>query len=403
MPVHATDTLYGTENVVAMERRSHTLLIAAIIVMACLLRAPITAVGPVVDLIRADVTADSAVLGLLTTIPLLMFALVSPFTGGVSARLGAGRTILLSLVAVLFGILIRSYAGAPGLFAGTLLLGVGISFGNVLIPSVIKDRFADRIGPVTGVFTMCMSCFAGIASGVSLPLAASGLGWRHALAVWAILAAATFLFWLPQRRLRIAQGTGSGAPGAAVLHSPTAWWVTAFMAMQSTVFYCFVAWLPAILRERGIDAAVSGYYALGYQLIGIPASFFIPTIAARLPDQRGLIASLATVYAAGLAMVLLGQTAGILLCGTLICGFSTGACFSLCMLLISLRARNAADAARLSGMVQSIGYAVAAVGPLAMGALHDATGSFALPVGILLGLTALMLFSSRFVGRARFV
>lgn len=385
-----------------MEKRARILLIAAIAVIACLLRAPITAVGPIVDLIRADVAADSAVLGLLTTIPLLMFAVVSPFAGGIGGRLGAGRAVLLSLIAVLAGILLRSYAGVAGLFVGTLLLGVGISIGNVLIPSVIKDRFSDRVGPITGVFTMCMSCFAGISSGISLPLAQAGFGWRNSLAIWGILAVVTFGLWLPQRTLRIVPAV-AGTTGKPVLCSATAWWTAAFMAMQSFVFYCFVAWLPSILRERGIDAAVAGYYAFGYQLIGIPASFFIPTIAARLRDQKRMIAVLAPVYAAGLMLVMLGQAPGILLAGTLICGFSTGACFSLCMLLISLRAETAADASRLSGMVQSIGYSVAALGPLAMGALHDATGSFTAPMCILLAITALMLVCSRRVGQARYL
>ena len=387
-----------------MDRRTRTYLLAAIIVMACLLRAPITSVSPVLSLIRTDVEMGSAVLGLLTTIPLVMFALMSPFAGAIGARLGEGRAMLLSLLAVLAGALGRSYAGAAGLFAGTLLLGAGIAVGNVLVPSILKARFADRIGPATGAFTMSMSCGAGIATGVSLPLALT-LGWRHALALWGVLAAVAFLLWLPQRGLRVAQDPADGSAGASatpVLRSSTAWGVAAFMGMQSILFYCFVAWLPTILTERGVDAVVSGYYALGYQFIGIPASFCIPTIAARMAHQRGLIAAVAALYAAGLLLVLLGQSPGVL-AGTLVCGFCTGACFSLCMLLIGLRARNAADAARLSGMVQTVGYAVAAVGPLAMGALHDATGSFALPMGVLVGVTGLMLLVSRSVGRARYI
>lgn len=388
-----------------MDRRTRTYLLAAIIVMACLLRAPITSVSPVLSLIRTDVEMGSAVLGLLTTIPLVMFALMSPFAGAIGARLGEGRAMLLSLLAVLAGALGRSYAGAAGLFAGTLLLGAGIAVGNVLVPSILKARFADHIGPATGAFTMSMSCGAGIATGVSLPLALT-LGWRHALALWGVLAAVAFLLWLPQRGLRVAQDPADGSAGASatpVLLSSTAWGVAAFMGMQSILFYCFVAWLPTILTERGVDAVVSGYYALGYQFIGIPASFCIPTIAARMAHQRGLIAAVAALYAAGLLLVLLGQSPGVLLAGTLACGFCTGACFSLCMLLIGLRARNAADAARLSGMVQTVGYAVAAVGPLAMGALHDATGSFALPMGVLVGVTGLMLLVSRSVGRARYI
>lgn len=272
-----------------MDRRTRTYLLAAIIVMACLLRAPITSVSPVLSLIRTDVEMGSAVLGLLTTIPLVMFALMSPFAGAIGARLGEGRAMLLSLLAVLAGALGRSYAGAAGLFAGTLLLGAGIAVGNVLVPSILKARFADHIGPATGAFTMSMSCGAGIATGVSLPLALT-LGWRHALALWGVLAAVAFLLWLPQRGLRVAQDPADGSAGASatpVLLSSTAWGVAAFMGMQSILFYCFVAWLPTILTERGVDAVVSGYYALGYQFIGIPASFCIPTIAARMAHQRG--------------------------------------------------------------------------------------------------------------------
>ena len=312
-----------------MDRRTRTCLLAAIIVMACLLRAPITSVSPVLSLIRTDVEMGSAVLGLLTTIPLVMFALVSPFAGAIGARLGEGRAMLLSLLAVLAGVLGRSYAGAAGLFAGTLLLGAGIAVGNVLVPSILKARFADRIGPATGAFTMSISCGAGIATGVSLPLALT-LGWRHALALWGVLAAVAFLLWLPQRGLRVAQDPADGSAGASatpVLRSSTAWGVAAFMGMQSILFYCFVAWLPTILTERGVDAVVSGYYALGYQFIGIPASFCIPTIAARMAHQRGLIAAVAALYAAGLLLVLLGQSPGVLLAGTLACGFARARAF----------------------------------------------------------------------------
>lgn len=394
-----------------MGKNTRTLLMAAIIAMACLLRSPITAVGTLVDLIRLDITADSAVLGLLTTIPLLTWALLSPLAGRIGTGLGEGRAILIGLAAAMAGIAVRSYCGTVGLFVGTFAIGTGICFGNVLIPSIIRARFFDRVGMATGAFTMSLSCFAGISAGVSLPLADAGFGWRGSLALWGVLAAAAMLLWLPQKELRLGaaaeSGAAAGADGIAaqpnLFRSGTAWWLTAFMAMQSFLFYSFVAWLPAILRERGIDAAVSGYYALAYQFIGIPVSFTMPTLGARLKDQRLLIAAVGAVYVSGLVMMLLGQSAGILLAGTLICGISTAASFSLCMLLISLRTRNAADASRLSGMVQSVGYAVAALGPLLVGALYDASGSFVLPTALMVGVAGLILAASRFVGRAHII
>ena len=384
-----------------MNRKNITLLAVLVPVTSLLLRSPITAVGPVVDLIRADLGSSSAVLSLLTTFALIMFALVSPLAGRIGRMLGTGRTIIVSLLTVMAGILIRSYFGLAGILLGTVLLGAGIAVVNVLIPVLIKKEFSEKAGLMTGLFTMGMAFFSGLSAAVSRPLADAGLGWRHSLAVWSILALVCAVLWIPYRKLRTGLKTDSLKSWGKMLRSSAAWRVTVLMAAQSFLFYCFVAWLPSILVERSVDPVTAGYYTFGYQLMGIPASFLIPSLAGKLKDQKKLILLLGLVYSGAFATVLFGQSPAVLLIGTLLCGFCTNSCFSLCMVLIPLRTSSPDEAAKLSGMVQSIGYGVAAAGPLIMGILYDAVGSFRIPLLILAAVALTITGLSGWIGEAK--
>lgn len=383
-------------------KKSDLLLILAIACIAATLRAPITAVGSLISLIQEDVPVSNAVLGLLTTIPLIMFAVVSPFVGNIGNRFRTGDVLFVSLFVMIVGIVIRSYFHMVGLFIGTIILGIAITFGNVLIPGVIKSRLQTHIGLATGLYITSLSAFAGLSSGISLPISQlPGMDWQHALAIWVILLALAVVVWYPQRKIRLANGYSSEVMGAPInlLKSSLAWWLTLFMGMQSIIFYFMVAWLPSILNSRGLPMVTAGYYALGYQMMSIPSAFLIPQIAARMADQRRILAIISSIYMFGVALLLFAHGPTILLVGTLVCGLSTGASFGMTMLLISLRASDASISARLSGMVQSAGYAFAAIGPILAGSIYDATSSWTLPLIFVLIFTFLMLVSGLHCGQ----
>ena len=391
-----------------MEKQyKHGYLLTAILVATVCLRAPITALGPVAASIRETAALPSVLLGLMTTIPLVMFAVTSPFISRFSRRVGAGNAMLIGLMVMAAGLLMRSFAGGFGLFFGTVLLGAGISVGNVLIPGVLKAEFPGKLGMVTGAFTVCMSCFAAISAAISYPLSQQpGLDWRHSLAVWTIPTVVAMAFWVCLRKGDYCVKTPVtpvGVPRRSVFRSSTAWWLTVMMGAQALMFYLLTAWLPTILQERGMSPENAGYVAFGYQLMTMPASFLIPGVAAKRRDQRGLTAILSVVYGLSLLAFTFARSTAAMTLSALACGFSTGACFSLCMLLIGLRASDAERAVELSGMVQSLGYGVAAVGPAFAGLLFDQVGSWTIPLLSMLALAFLIFLSGRKAGEDTFV
>jgi len=384
------------------------LLFLGLIFVAINLRASITAVGPLISTMKGELPFSSGVFGLLTTIPLIMFAVLSPFVRHISDRLGAGKALLYAVIAIVIGVLLRSYTGNIGLFAGTLLLGAGIAIGNVLVLGIIKARFPERLGLATGAFTISMTSFAAVSAAVSYPLSKlANMDWRNSLAVWAALAAIGILAWLPQRKLSITQQkTAMETPQKqeqSVWRTKLAWWLTVLMVAQSFLFYFFAAWLPSIALFKGLTPESAGYLAFAFQLTTIPAAFIIPAIATRLKDQRGLISVVSALYIASLCGLALVKSSALLTVCVMLYGFSTGSCFNLCMLLIGLRTRTAERATSLSGMVQSVGYAFGALGPLLGGWLFDWTGNWNaafICVGILI---VIIFFSGRQAGKNLYI
>ena len=392
------------------EQKTHNqsfnlLLFIGLIFVAVNLRAPITAVGPLVSSMKTELPFSNGVFGLLTTIPLIMFAILSPFVRRISDALGAGKTLLAAVVAILLGVITRSFAGNAGLFAGTLLLGAGIAIGNVLVPGIIKARFPERIGLATGAFTISMTSFAAVSAALSYPISKlPDMGWRNSLVVWAVLALIGLFVWLPQRTLSIQQPSSAtqtieSQPERSVWRTGIAWWLTVLMGAQSFLFYFFAAWLPTIAISKGLTPETAGYLAFAFQLTTIPAAFIIPAIAPRLKDQRGLISIVAVLYIASLCGLAFAKSTALLTVCVMLYGFSTGSCFNLCMLLISLRTKDASRATSLSGMVQSLGYGFGALGPILGGWLFDWTGNWNTAfvcVGILI---VIIFFSGRQAGK----
>ncbi|OMF65226.1 MFS transporter [Paenibacillus sp. FSL R5-0766] len=373
---------------------SVALIILGIIVIAANLRTPLTSVGPLVGFIRDDVHISNTLAGLITTVPLLAFALLSPLVPKLGRRYGVERIILIALIFLTVGIVIRSLSGAVHLFIGTAVLGFAIAICNVLLPSIIKRDFPNKIGSMTGVYSISMNLCGAIASGISVPLAMNaGLKWQGALGIWGILSFVSILCWLPQLRNQTKQTATTSQHMASndvnVWRSPLAWQVTLFMGIQSMVFYVLIAWLPEILKQQGIDSNQSGWYLSIMQLAMLPFTFIVPVIAGRMSNQRLLVVITSILLLTGTLGLLYGSS-NVILLWIVILGIGGGFAFSLAMMFFGLRTENAHQAAELSGMAQSIGYLLAAIGPALIGYLHDATNSWHLPLFILLGASVLL-------------
>ncbi|WP_380281616.1 CynX/NimT family MFS transporter [Kitasatospora purpeofusca] len=359
-------------------RTAHALLVWGLLVVAANLRASLTGVGPLLDRVQSDLGLAPAVAGLLNTLPLLAFAALSPLVPGLAARWGAERLLGGSLVVLTLGVAVRWIPTAAGLFLGTVLIGAGVAVGNVLLPSLVKRDFPTRVGLLTGAYATVMGGVAAVASGVAVPIAqAAPGGWHTALGCWVVLALVAVLVWLPQ--LRTPGPVGPARHGQPLpWHSGLAWAVTAFMGLQSLGFYVVVTWLPQVFQDNGVGPATAGWLLFLFQAVAVVTSLAVPRAMRRARDQRGLAAACSAVLLVGYAGLVAEPEWALL--WSVVLGLGGGACLVLALVFIGLRTQDAASAGGLSAMAQSVGYLLAAVGPVVFGLLHSLGSGWRAPL-----------------------
>lgn len=376
------------------------LLFAGILLIAANLRAPFTAVAPVLGMIRAHFDLGTTGAGVLTTLPLLTFALVSPVAGLVARQYGLERTLACALALIAGGIALRSLGPAWCLYVGTFAIGTGIALGNVLLPSLIKRDFPHRIAGLTGAYAVTMGVAAALASALIVPLA-DAMGWLLALASMIALPAAALATWLPQlaRHAPPAAGTTLPPRGGPVWRSALAWQVTAFMGLNAFLYYILVSWLPAILIDAGYSPAQAGSLHGVMQLASAASAFVLVPLVARARDQAGIAVAVSALIALGLAGLLLAPGSAVLWAASF--GVGTGAGVALSLMFMSLRATTPQQAATLSGMAQCVGYLLAALGPPLAGWLHDDFGGWTVPLVAAVVLSVAVAVAGALAGRAR--
>jgi CP family cyanate transporter-like MFS transporter len=269
------------------------------------------------------------------------------------------------------------------------------------LPGLVKRKFPERTGLMTSVYSTAMGISAALAAGASVPVASlSGMGWRGALAIWALPAFLAAVAWLPQLR-RSDRPADAPAPSFGIgglRRSPLAWQVTLFMGLQSLAYYVTLAWLPEILIEEGMSAGRAGWLLALTQAVAIVTMFLAPVLAGRSPSQRGVVVASVGLSGAGtLGLLVAGSAASIL--WVVLLGLGQGACFSLALTFFALRAPDPQHAAALSGMAQSVGYLLSAGGPFLFGVLRDATHAWTVPLALLLAITVCLLLAG--LGAAR--
>ncbi|MGP4039956.1 CynX/NimT family MFS transporter [Gracilibacillus sp. D59] len=363
-----------------LAKKYYTILfITGIILLAFNLRPAITSVGPIIGIIREDLSINNWSAGFLTSLPLIAFAFMSPIAPRIANRTSNEKALLYGLLTLLIGIWVRSTASITLLFIGTTLIGVGIAIINVILPSLIKSNFPTKIGLMTGVYTTSMSIFAALGSGLSVPLTTTaGLGWKWSLASWSILTIIGIFAWLvAMNKAPLQEDSELFEPSTVkLLRSPVAWQVTCFMGLQSFLFYVTISWLAEILISNGFSGSVAGWYVAYMQFISLPATFFTPVIASKLKNQQPVVAVFGLSGLIGYSILyfepdIIGSTIAITLIGIML-----GASISLALALLGLRTTNARQAAELSGMSQSFGYLLASIGPIVVGLIFDITNDW---------------------------
>ncbi|CAL9415466.1 putative transporter YycB [Streptomyces sp. enrichment culture] len=385
------------------------LLVVGIVLAAMNLRPAITSLGALLEEVRDGLGMSGSVAGLLTSVPPLCFAVFGVTAPRLARRFGPGAVVCAGMAAIGAGLLIRPFTGGTaGFLAATALALMGIAVSNVLMPVIVKRYFPDRVGSMTGLYSMALALGTATAAAATVPLTdAVGGDWRSGLALWAALAAAAVLPWIPFVRERSAapaerapgehvrgeapeHGEASAAPGRGeapalrVTRSRTAWALAVFFGLQATAAYITMGWMPQIFRDAGVPASTAGLLLAVTMVMGVPLAFVIPRLAARLPHQGPIVLALGVSGLVGYAGLYLAPAAGAwawaLLLGVANCAFP------LALTMVGMRARTGAGVAQLSAFAQSTGYLISIPGPLLVGVLYQHSGGWGLPIALMAGL-----------------
>ncbi len=375
------------------------LLLLGILTIATTLRVTFTGAAPLLDMVRDAFGLTTAQTGVLTTLPLLAFAMVSPMAAGIARRFGTERSLFGAMIVICAGIALRSAGSTAALYTGTAIIGCGIAMGNVLLPSLIKRDFPGQVARLTGAYSLTMGVAAAIGSVMVVPVALHGYGWHGALLALILFPAVALLLWLPQ----LANHTPANLSSNSALHSrgiwssPLAWQVTMYLGINSLIYYVIIGWLPSILISHGYSEAQAGSLHGLLQLATAVPGLVIGLMLSRLKDQRGIAVLMAMLWCLStIGLWLLPDFAGVWVC---IGGFGSGAAMILGLSFIGLRTGSAHQAAALSGMAQCVGYLLAAFGPPVMGKIHDVSGDWRLPLLGCALLSITMAVSGAWAGR----
>ncbi|MFI2639438.1 CynX/NimT family MFS transporter [Streptomyces sp. NPDC018610] len=398
------------------------LVVVGIVLSALNLRPAITSLGALLEEVRDGLGMSGSVAGLLTSVPPLCFAVFGVMAPRLARRFGPAAVVCAGMAAITAGLLIRPYAGNTIAFlAASALALMGIAVSNVLMPVIVKRWFPDRVGSMTGLYSMALALGTSTAAAVTVPLTgALGDSWKSGLAVWAALAAVAVPPWLPLLRDRGAapaaeqpaarteepaaepaahtarsarQDTArprtereEQAPALRITRSRTAWALAVFFGLQATAAYITMGWMAQIFRDAGVAAGTAGLLLAVTMVMGVPLAFVIPRVATRLPHQGPIVLVLGVCGLAGYAGLYLAPAGGAWAWAVLL-GVSNCA-FPLALTMVGMRARTGAGVAQLSAFAQSTGYLISIPGPLLVGVLYQSSGGWGLPIALM---TALMI------------
>jgi CP family cyanate transporter-like MFS transporter len=398
------------------------LLVLGIVLAAVNLRPAITSLGALLEEVRDGLGMSGSFAGLLTSVPPLCFAVFGVMAPRLARRFGPAAVVCAGMVAIAAGLAIRPFAGnTAGFLVASALALMGIAVSNVLMPVIVKRWFPDRVGSMTGLYSMALALGTAAAAAVTVPMTrALGGSWHAGLAVWAGLAAVAVLPWIPLVRARgtalsadaapasgpardasSASGAGQEPSPLRITRSRTAWALAVFFGLQATAAYITMGWMAQIFRDAGVPAGTAGLLLAVTMVMGVPLAFVIPRLATRLPHQGPIVVALGVCGLVGYAGLYLAPAGGAwawaLLLGIANCAFP------LALTMVGMRARTGAGVAQLSAFAQSTGYLISIPGPLLVGVLYQHSGGWGLPIALMAGLMIPQIVVGILAGRDRTV
>ncbi|MFF2778057.1 CynX/NimT family MFS transporter [Streptomyces sp. NPDC058052] len=392
-------------------------LVSVGLVLAALnLRPAITSLGALLEEVSAGLHMSGTVAGVLTSVPPLCFAIFGITAPRLARRFGPAAVVCAGMAAIFAGLLLRPFAtGTAAFLAASALALMGIAVSNVLMPVIVKRYFPDRIGSMTGLYSMALALGTSLAAAVTVPMTdALGGDWRLGLGVWAVLAALAVLPWLPLVKdrtgaARTERGAAPGTPAAPsapaataprpMYRSRTAWALACFFGLQATGAYITMGWMPQIFRDAGVPASTAGVLLAVTMVMGVPLAFVIPRLATRMRHQGPIVVALGTCGLVGYTGLLLAPAAGAWVWAVLL-GISNCS-FPLALTMIGMRSRTGAGVVRLSAFAQCVGYLISIPGPLLVGVLYQHSGGWGVPIALMGGLMVPQMIVGSLAGRDR--
>ncbi|TBL28334.1 MFS transporter [Verrucosispora sp. SN26_14.1] len=388
--------------------RAGWLLLVGMLLVALNLRAAMTSLGALLDEVRVGLALSGAMAGAVTTLPAVAFAGLGATTPWLVRRLSAPRLLVLAMIALTVGQVLRVVTGSAVVFLATSALALaGIAVANILLPMLVKQHFPHRTGLVTGVYMMTLTVGATAAAAAAVPVAHAFGSWRVGLGVWAALAAVAVLPWLPAalRTGGAARRSGRHGGRARLRISPArtrlGWAMALYFGAQSLSAYAIMGWLAVLFRDAGFRPQDAGLLLAGVTALGVPIALLMPTLAGRLSDLRLLVLALTAASSVAYLGLAFAPRGGAVLWVVLL-ALGQGA-FPLILATIGLRARTADGTVALSAFTQSVGYLIAALGPLLVGILHESTGGWTAPLGFLLVALAVQTGAGIVIARPRYI
>jgi CP family cyanate transporter-like MFS transporter len=368
-----------------------------VLLVAFNLRGPLVAVAPVADDLRRGLSVGAGTVGLLTSIPVLCFGLAAPLASLLIARTGVHRAVLVSLAGVLGGSLLRSTGSPETAIAGTVVIGLGITVGNVVVPVIIGRDFPTATNVVMAAYTAALNLGSTLTTSLTAPLA-DLVGWQAALASWGLLTVVAAAVWTAALRRQVAfaaahPDTAPPAPppepARAPWRRPVAWGLLVAFACQAFSYYGMTAWLPSLLAdEQGLSRAAAGVSSSLFQVLAIVGAFAVPALVAWWGRPSLVLLAVTAAWATLPVGLLVAPSLWPLWC--CLAGAAQGGGITVIFIALVRRSQGTTDSRRLSTMVQGGGYVVAATGPLVIGAVHDVSGGWTVPLLVTLGALTLM-------------
>ena len=360
------------------KQTNKVIILLGIILLGMILRTPITSVGAIIGPLKNLLEINNTVAGLITTIPLIAFAIFSPFVAKISNKIGLEKTLYLAAIVTSIGLLLRFYINTSVFFVTTFIIGVGLTVGNVLLPGLAKKYFPENLGIMTGFYAVVMNVSASVAAGVSYPILISNIGGEKfstglAVNIWLIVSVLNIVIYAiitKNSKSERIEDKKTGVTG--YLKSLKMWSVMLSMGLQSALFYCSVSWFAEIMISKGFTPSEAGLLLSISQFAQFPSTFLVPVLAEKIKNKLIIPIFITLGYVASLiGMVYIQGNFALMTIYIVLFALAGGGSFSYVMYLFSAKSKNEEEAADISGLAQAGGYWLAAIFPPLLGYIRD--------------------------------